>query len=69
MFSVCVSIFCVLEWSLPSPFIDARGTQGSKHVLRDVLLGRKDPKSLVYSWWRIAIGGVASVLGRYSDVL
>jgi hypothetical protein len=31
-----------LEWSLPSPFIDARGTQGYMHALRDVFLRKED---------------------------
>jgi hypothetical protein len=34
--------FCPpLKWSLPSPFIDARGTRGYMHVLRDIFLRRK----------------------------
>jgi hypothetical protein len=37
----------ILEWTLPSHFIDARGAQGYKCVLRDVFFERKDPKSLV----------------------
>jgi hypothetical protein len=34
-----------LEWPLPSPFIDARGTQGYMHALRDVFLGKDDLRS------------------------
>jgi hypothetical protein len=40
-----------LEWSLPSPFIDARETQGYMHALCDVFPGKEDPRSLV-------VGGV-----------
>jgi hypothetical protein len=53
-----------LEWSLPSPFIDARGTQGYMHVLRDVFPGKENLRSpiLSYSRWRTTVEGVASAL-------
>jgi hypothetical protein len=35
-------LFFSLEWSLPSPFIDARRTQGYMYVLRDIFLGKED---------------------------
>jgi hypothetical protein len=56
--------FLLLEWSLSSPFIDARGAQGYMHVLRDVLPRKKDLRSPVLScsWWRITVGGVTPVL-------
>jgi hypothetical protein len=47
--SVFLFFVVLMKWSLPSPFIDARGVQGYKYVLRDIFLGRKDPKTLVYS--------------------
>jgi hypothetical protein len=31
-----------LKWSLPSPFIDARGTPGYMHVLRDIFPRKED---------------------------
>jgi hypothetical protein len=37
-FTLCPS----LEWSMPSPFIDARGTQGYMHALCDVFHGKDD---------------------------
>jgi hypothetical protein len=41
--SVCSSLFFFsLEWSLPSPFIDVRGTQGKMYVLRDIFPGKED---------------------------
>jgi hypothetical protein len=40
-----------LEPSLPSPFIDARGTQSYMYVLQDIFPGKKDPRPLV-------VGGV-----------
>jgi hypothetical protein len=40
-----------LEWSLPSPFIDARGTQCYMYALRDVFPAKEDPRSPV-------VGGV-----------
>jgi hypothetical protein len=43
--------FSSLKWSLPSPFIDARGTPGYMHVLRDIFLGKEDPRPPV-------VGGV-----------
>jgi hypothetical protein len=62
--------FPCLEWSLLSPFIDARGTQGYVHVLRDVFLRKEDLKSSILScsWWRTTVGGVAPVLWCCSDV-
>jgi hypothetical protein len=53
-----------LEWSLPSPFIYARGTQGYMHALRDVFPRKEDPRFpiLSYSRWRTTVGGVALVL-------
>jgi hypothetical protein len=36
-------LFFSLEWSLPSPFIDARRTQGYMYVLRDIFPGKEDP--------------------------
>jgi hypothetical protein len=42
-------VFChlSLEWSLPSPFIDVRGTQGYMHTPGDVFPGKEDPRSPV----------------------
>jgi hypothetical protein len=67
--SVCLFSVILMKWSLPSPFIDARGVQGYKYVLRDIFLERKDPKTLVCSRWCVAVGGVAFILRRCSDVL
>jgi hypothetical protein len=60
-FAFCLSS---LEWSMPSPFIDARGMQGYMHALRDVFLGKEDPRYpiLSYSWWHTTVGGVTFVL-------
>jgi hypothetical protein len=54
----------LLEWSLPSPFIDTRGTQGYMHVLRDVFPRKEDPRFpiLSCSQWRTTVGGVALIL-------
>jgi hypothetical protein len=56
--------FSLLKWSLPSPFIDARGTPGYIHALRDIFPRKKDlrPPLLPCSWWRAAVGGVAPIL-------
>jgi hypothetical protein len=35
-------LFFSLEWSLPSPFIDARRTQGYMYVLCDIFPGKED---------------------------
>jgi hypothetical protein len=53
-----------LEWSLPSPFIDARGTQGYMHALRDVFPRKEDLEFPILSCSRrcTTIGGVALVL-------
>jgi hypothetical protein len=61
---VCRLLSVCLEWSLPSPFIDARGTQGYMHALRDVFLGKEDPRSpiLSRSRWHTTVGGVAPIL-------
>jgi hypothetical protein len=40
--SIYFSSLLFLEWSLPSPFIDARGTQGYMHVLRDIFPRKED---------------------------
>jgi hypothetical protein len=42
--SVCSSssLLFFLEWSMPSPFIDARGTQGYMYVLRDIFSRKED---------------------------
>jgi hypothetical protein len=44
--SVCssLSLFSPLEWSLPSAFIDARGTQGYMYVLRNIFPGKEDAR-------------------------
>jgi hypothetical protein len=62
--SVCFSSSFSLEWSLPSPFIDARGTQGYMHVLCDIFPGKEDPRPSLSpcSWWRATVGGVTPVL-------
>jgi hypothetical protein len=59
-----------LKWSLPSHFIDRRGTQGYMHALREVFPEKEEPKSLILSgsWWRTTVGGVTPVLLRCSDV-
>jgi hypothetical protein len=41
-----------LKWSLPSPFIDARGTSGYMHVLRDIFPRKEDPRPPV-------VGGIS----------
>jgi hypothetical protein len=42
-FALCLFFVVVLvEWSLPSPFIDARGIQGYMHVLRDIFPRKED---------------------------
>jgi hypothetical protein len=59
----CVSIFLLsspLEWSMPSPFIDARETHGYMHALRDVFPRKEDPRSPVVGG--VPLLGVASVL-------
>jgi hypothetical protein len=38
------SLFFSLEWSLPSPFIDAGGMQGYMYVLRDIFLRKEDSR-------------------------
>jgi hypothetical protein len=45
--------FCPpLKWSLPSPFIDARGTPGYMRVLRDIFSEKEDPRhSLLPCSW------------------
>jgi hypothetical protein len=50
-----------LKWSLPSPFIDSRGTQSYMHALRDIFPRKEDPRPppLPCSWWRATVGGVA----------
>jgi hypothetical protein len=53
-----------LEWSQPSPFIDARGAQGYMHELRDIFSRKEDLRSPIFSCsrWRTTVGGVASVI-------
>jgi hypothetical protein len=59
-----------LKWSWPSPFIDARGTLGYMHVLRDIFPRKEDPRPslLPCSWWRATIGGATPVLWCCSDM-
>jgi hypothetical protein len=62
---LCICLLSVpLKWSLPFPFIDARGMQGYMHALRDIFLEKKDlmPLLLPCSWWRATVGGVVTVL-------
>jgi hypothetical protein len=65
----------VLEWSLPSPFIDARGAQGYKRVLRDVFSRRKDLNSglclvvggtLLLEEWPLSLDAVAMCFDIHS---
>jgi hypothetical protein len=39
-----ICLLSSLKWSLPSPFIDARGTPGYMHVLRDIFSRKEDPR-------------------------
>jgi hypothetical protein len=61
-FTLCPS----LEWSLPSPFIDARGTQGYMHALRDVFLGKEDMRPpvvggvLLLEEWLLSFDAIAT---------
>jgi hypothetical protein len=61
---VWIRLLSLVEWSLPSPFIDARGAQAYMHALRDVFPGNKDPRSPILSCsrWRTTVRGVAPVL-------
>jgi hypothetical protein len=45
-------VVVLVEWSLPSPLIDARGTQGYMHVLHDIFPRKKDLRPPV-------VGGVS----------
>jgi hypothetical protein len=69
--SVCPSSsFFSLEWSLPSPFIDARGTQDYMHVLRDIFPRKEDlrPSLSPCSRWRATVGGVTLSFDAIGDV-
>jgi hypothetical protein len=61
---VWICLLSLVEWSLPSPFIDVRGAQGYMHALRDVFPRKEDPRSPILSCsrWRTTVGGVALVL-------
>lgn len=47
-----ICLLSSLKWSLPSPFIDARGTPGYMHMLCDIFPGKEDPRpSLLPCSW------------------
>jgi hypothetical protein len=68
LWTCLLSVFSrpLFEWSLPSPFIDIRGTQSYMHVLRDIFPGEKDLRLPVVSGvllleeWLLSFGVVAT---------
>jgi hypothetical protein len=50
--SLCICLLSPMNWSLPSPFIDVRGTLGYMHVLHDIFPRKEDlrPSRLPCSW-------------------
>jgi hypothetical protein len=58
--------FSFYQWSMSSPFIDARGAQGYIHALHDVFLGKEDLRPpvvgdvLLLEEWLLSFDAVAT---------